>query len=163
MSYGDTVIERVNALVDDEYQAQTAHQAATVGARYSMWASLFAGAVLAWVLPGNYALLSFVVMLVPMLTSEITAEQWMRRRAPRPRYMSLRPVEWGLLILFLGVALAGVLVRVFDGSMASAAGMLVGSVLGASVGIWISRRETARRRLLDERRLDADLDDDLDD
>jgi uncharacterized membrane protein YfcA len=73
--------------------------------------------------------------------------------------MSLRPVEWGLLILFLGVALAGVLVRVFDGSMATAAGMLVGSILGASVGIWISRRETARRRLLDEQRLDADLDD----
>lgn len=31
MSYGDTVVRRVNDLVDDEYQERIVHQASTVG------------------------------------------------------------------------------------------------------------------------------------
>lgn len=159
MSYGDAVVRRVNDLVDDEYQERIVHQASTVGLQYASWASLLAGAVMAWVLPGSYSFLAFVVILVPLLTSEAAAQQWMKRYAPRPRYLNYRPVEWGMLILFLGIALAGILVNALDGSAASAAGMLTGSVLGAAVGIWAGRRHAVRRRILDERRLDAELDD----
>jgi uncharacterized membrane protein len=159
MSYGDTVVRRVNGLVDDEYQERIVHQASTVGMQYATWASLLAGAVLAWVLPGNYSFLAFVASIVPMLTSEIAAQQWMKRYAPRPRYLNMRPVEWGMLILFLGATLAGLLVNAFDGGASSAAGMMTGSVIGAVVGTWAARRQSVRRRILDQRRLDADLED----
>lgn len=159
MSYGDALVRRVNDLVDDEYQERIVHQASTVGLQYSAWASLLACTVMAWVLPGTYSLLAFVVALVPMLASDLAAQQWMKRYAPRPRHLSLRPVELGIMILFLGIALAGVLVNAFDGSAWTAAGMLTGAVLGSCLGIGGARRQSVRRRILDERRLDAALED----
>lgn len=39
---------------------------------------------MAWVLPGNYSFLAFVVIFAPVLTSEAAAQQWMKRYAPRP-------------------------------------------------------------------------------
>lgn len=81
------------------------------------------------------------------------------RAPPPPRCLNYRPFEWGILVLSLGVMLTGILVNAFDGGVSTAAGMLTGSVIGAALGIWAGRRQTARRRILDERRLDAELDD----
>ncbi|HIW91818.1 MAG TPA: hypothetical protein H9870_09190 [Candidatus Corynebacterium avicola] len=159
MSYGDFVVQRVRDTVDDEYQEQIAHQSASVGMMYSYLGSLLTAAALAWILPGNYSWLSLVVMNVPILIGIGASQGWMKRRAPRPRYARISTHEWIVGVPLIGVILAGILVRVFDGDLWTAAGMVTGGVLGGIAGAWFGSRTANYVRAHDERRLDAALED----
>lgn len=159
MSYGDVVVQRVRDSVDDEYQEQIAHQSASVGMQYNFLGSLLTAAALAWILPGNYSWSSMAVMLVPMLMGTAASQRWMKRRAPRPRYAQLSPQEWIVGVPLIGVMLAGILVRAYDGDLWTAAGMVTGGVLGGFAGAWFGNCAANYTRAQDERRLEAALED----
>lgn len=159
MSYGDTVVRRAEDAVDDEYQAQVTHKASTVGLQYCLWSTMALAALLAWVLPGALSLWSFAVLVIPGVAAALGAGRWMRRHAPRPRYIGPTATDWAVILPAAAVMLAGILVHAFDGRPAAAAGMVTGGIIAGVAAPWVTRRRARRGRQRDERRLDADLED----
>ncbi|MGO1949707.1 MAG: hypothetical protein ACTH1D_08740 [Mycobacteriaceae bacterium] len=158
VTYGDNMIRRMEDSVDDEYQAEIMHKASSVGMQYYWWTLLGLGVVFAWVLPGFYSLLSILLVWAPALA--VTASQWwMKRYAPRPRFMAMTPGEWAALIPGLAVMCAGMLVNAYDGELSTAAGMVVGGLVGGFAGGWYAKNRARTVRERDERRLDAEIDD----
>ena len=94
-----------------------------------------------------------------MLMGTAASQRWMKRRAPRPRYARLSPQEWIVGVPLIGVMLAGILVRAYDGDLWTAAGMVTGGVLGGFAGAWFGNRAANYTRAQDERRLEAALED----
>jgi hypothetical protein len=158
MSYGDTVVERVEETVDDEYQERIVHQTYTVIWRYSYFATLIAGAVLAWVLPGKLSAWSALVLL-PLAVSSVAGDQWMKQYSPRPRALRMTAGEGVLMAVLMLAWIAGVFLRVQSSDSSMAWGVLISGVTGAVIAYPSTAWSLKRTRAADEQRLDAELED----
>lgn len=149
MSYGDTVIRRVNDLVDDEYQERIVHQASTVGMQCQTWALLLVAVALAWILPGGYSWFSFPVVLIPVVAGDAGSLIWSKRYAPRPRYRTSSIVEGVFIAVAILAVLLGVVVNGADGDAFALIPALILWAGAAVAGMLNARRLTLRRRARD--------------
>lgn len=81
MSYGDTLIARYDATVEDEYQANLMHRSNTIGYHIASYGYVFVAAAMAWIVPPDKNLAPIMV-LVPMFAAVLAATGWMKRKAP---------------------------------------------------------------------------------
>ena len=134
---------------DDEYQANTYLQSMAVGAYAAPIGATVAGAILAWVLPGNYSLLS-ILALLPILAHEIAADDWLRNRVPQPKYVPQKRYM-GFVMIPCVAMIAGIAYRSTFGSMS----VTIGGIVGGCIAFWLLPKWTERQRNRAQQRLDA--------
>lgn len=159
MSYGDTLIARYDATVEDEYQANLMHRSNTIGYHIASYGYVFVAAAMAWIVPPDKNLAPIMV-LVPMFAAVLAATGWMKRKAPRPKLLKPTPAEIAITIVALGLWLGGMQYNDPHASSATAGGLVSGGVFGGIIGYMISAWSTKRGRRKDIERLDAEFGDD---
>nr|WP_120492124.1 hypothetical protein [Corynebacterium lactis] len=163
MSYADSVIDRYEATVDDEYQRMLLHQSSTVAFTALMWLSYILAVALIWALPGPNMEIAAMVMFVLPLLGLIVGQWWLRRRVPLPRVNKISIGEIIALVLILALFIGGMArSRMMVGS--ELAGYLTGSVVGVGMGLAlvlvIFKIIYPMIRQRDQRRLDRELGED---
>lgn len=164
-TFGDSIVNYVDDTATDEFEAATYHKANSVGFYTSLIGMALAGAVLAWVLPGQEALWSGIVLVIPIIGS-VAGAQWMRKYVASPvaRFLD---IPRSLLITYFtlcAVWLAGLIITGgFDPSggfdNAGAIGAVVGAVVGALFAGAIVGPISTKRRQRDQARLNAEAED----
>lgn len=164
-NFGDSIVDYVDGIAADEFEAATYHKANSVGFYTSLIGMALVGAILAWVLPGQQSLWTVVVLLIPIISSA-AGTQWMRNYVAEP-VIRLRDTPRGVLITYFALCavwLAGLIVTGgFDPSggfdSAGAIGAIVGAIVGAVAAGTMFQRISKRRRQRDQARLDAEAED----
>ncbi|AKV59421.1 hypothetical protein [Corynebacterium riegelii] len=163
--YGDTIVNYVADIAQDEFEASTYYKADSVALYTSLPITALVGAILALVLPGQLAMWSLLVLCVPGLSSAAAA-LWMRNYVPRP-VSSLRKMPRGLLVLYFGLVAVWLAIIIITGAYNpegefSGAGT-IGAIVGAAIGMLVfgalAGKISERRRAKDQARLDATSDD----
>lgn len=156
MGYPHHVLNNYDNSVDDEYERQLLHRSSTVTFYAITWLSFLGGAVLAWALPGTYALWSAILLFIPAAGQAI-GTWWLRKQTAAPRFTKLSPGEWFAIIVILGVWLAGLTVNVWDGSSSAAVGALIGGIVGGGLAAILGPRITRKRRERDMTKINESL------
>lgn len=165
MSYADSVIQRYEATVDDEYQRMLLHQSSTVGFTAMMWLCYMLAVVLIWAMPGqNMEAAAVAIFLVPLLALLI-GQGWLRKRIPLPRINRVSKGEAAALCVVILLWIAGIArSRMMIGM--ELAGYLAGAIVGAGMGLaavfFTFKVVYPAVRDRDQRRLDRELDEDID-
>ena len=84
MAVMDKYVERFREGMDDEFQLDVMYRAHVIFAGFSANVSLACAAVLSWILPPDYVLVSYI-MGVPLFAGEIAASWYASKRVIRPR------------------------------------------------------------------------------
>ena len=154
-NYSHTEIERATR---DEFERDTLYKACAIGITLIQFLELVVAAVLAWVLPGQMSMLSFLA-LVPSIVGNSIGSAWMRKRVATP----LVSRNWAAIAVYL-IPLIVMFAGIAYNAYAPADGHdPVSYLIGAAVGIttvlilapFIRRRQHRR----DQARLDAELED----
>ena len=165
MSYADSLINRYEATVDDEYQRMLLHQSSTVAFTAMMWLCYILAVVLIWAMPGrNMEIVAIALFLIPLLAL-VVGQNWLRRKVPLPRISRLSKGEVVALVIVFALWVGGI-ARSRGTNGEELVGYLVGSLIGAGVGIgivlFIFKVVYPAVRGHDQRRLDRELDEDID-
>lgn len=165
MSYADSVIHRYEATVDDEYQRMLLHQSSTVGFTAMMWLCYLLAVVLIWAMPGqNMETAAVAIFLVPLLALLI-GQGWLRKRIPLPRINRISKGEAVALGVIISLWIAGLARSQMMIGM-ELAGYLTGAIVGVGIGLaavlFAFKVIYPAVRDRDQRRLDRELDDDID-
>lgn len=162
MSYNDALIERYNKTVDDEYQQVLLHQASTISFNALMWLNFISAAMMMWIFPSKDIENITVVMMVLPVASVLIGQLWLRKRIPIPRGMSISRGEivgLVLVILVWGAGTAFAQSTELSEKLGTVAGMLVGALCGGVITALLVKVLIPRVRQRDQKRLDAELDD----
>ena len=158
----DRYLERFRDRMDDEYQLDVTYRAHVICSAVMTNLCLACAAVLAWVLPPNYVLVS-EIMCVPVFAGSIVVALYMQKRVVRPR-ISI----WGysrlelVLTIIWGIAWLVGLTRfpAFAESPVAVRGMIIGAIVG-SIAVTVGMRWfNTRARAWDKKRLDSVEEDD---
>lgn len=84
--------------------------------------------------------------------------RWLRHRVPMPRLVPNTPGEKVFTAVVTFAWLAGLFVNLLNPSLATAAGMAVGAVVGGVLTVGLVKVLAGRARDADQRRIDAALD-----
>lgn len=163
MSFNDSLIQRFEDTVDDEYQRIIVHQSSTVSLNAMMWANFVAAAVLVWVFPSPQTRLITMVMFLTPLVGALVGQRWLRKRIPTPRANKL--TRWEV------IGLAVVIVAWISGTaMAEGAdlpetagyfsGALMGALCGIAIAAFLFKVLVPKIRQRDQKRLDKQYGDD---
>ena len=152
MTVMDKYVERFREGMDDEFQLDVMYRAYVIFAGFSANVSLACAAVLSWILPPDYVLVSYI-MGVPLFAGEIAASWYASKRVIRPRIN-----VWGrsrlslVLTIIWGIAWLVGLTRF--------RGMIIGAIVG-SIAVTVGMRWfNTRARAWDKKRLDSAEEDD---
>ena len=154
-NYSLNEIERVS---HDEYERETFYKACTIAAPPVQFMELVIAAILAWALPGQLSLLSFLA-LIPSVFGNAIGTVWLRQHVATP----LVGRNWTMMAIYLiplFVMFAGIAYHAYapaDGHNPAAylAGTAVGAIAVLIITPFIRRRQHRR----DQARLDAELED----
>ena len=80
----DTYVERFREGMDDEFQLDVMYRAHVIFAGVVANVSIACAAILAWVLPPNYVLMSYI-MGAPVYVGQIVVSWYTHKRVIRPR------------------------------------------------------------------------------
>ena len=158
----DRYLERFRDRMDDEYQLDVTYRAHVICSAVMTNLCLACAAVLAWVLPPNYVLVS-EIMCVPVFAGSTVVALYMQKRVVRPR-ISI----WGysrlelVLTIIWGIAWLVGLTRfpAFAESPVAVRGMIIGAIVG-SIAVTVGMRWfNTRARAWDKKRLDSAEEDD---
>ena len=153
MTVMDKYVERFREGMDDEFQLDVMYRAYVIFAGFSANVSLACAAVLSWILPPDYVLVSYI-MGVPLFAGEIAAS-WYASKRGRSRLSLVLTIIWGIawlvgLTRFPAFAESPVAVR----------GMIIGAIVG-SIAVTVGMRWfNTRARAWDKKRLDSVEEDD---
>ena len=162
MTVMDKYVERFREGMDDEFQLDVMYRAYVIFAGFSANVSLACAAVLSWILPPDYVLVSYI-MGVPLFAGEIAASWYASKRVIRPRIN-----VWGrsrlslVLTIIWGIAWLVGLTRfpAFAESPVAVRGMIIGAIAG-SIAVTVGMRWfNTRARAWDKKRLDSAEEDD---
>lgn len=163
--YGDSIVNYVDDLATDEFESAMYHKASSVGLYTSLVIVAAVGALLAWVIPGQHALWSAFVLLIPALGDAIST-QWMRNYVARPviRFAdiprSILLTYFALCVIWLiGLIVTGGFGPAEEFDQSGAAGAAVGAVVGLVTAVSTTGWITKRKRDRDQERLNAEMDD----
>ena len=157
MSYLDSVLQRYNNAVDDEYEREIMHQSSTLALHLMTYVTVLMAAILAWVIPGPQSLWSLLLILTAPICSFI-AGRWMSKRAPRPSSLKTNGFEMAFLIIVIAVWIAGIWVNAYEAEISSGIGLICGGVVGGIAGGVAAQFALKKTRAMDMKRLDAELD-----
>ena len=158
----DRYLERFRDRMDDEYQLDVTYRAHVICSAVMTNLCLACAAVLAWVLPPNYVLVS-EIMCVPVFAGSTVVALYMQKRVVRPR-ISI----WGysrlelVLTIIWGIAWLVGLTRfpAFAESPVAVRGMIIGAIVG-SIAVTVGMRWfNTRARAWEKKRLDSAEEDD---
>ena len=162
MTVMDKYVERFREGMDDEFQLDVMYRAYVIFAGFSANVSLACAAVLSWILPPDYVLVSYI-MGVPLFAGEIAASWYASKRVIRRRIN-----VWGrsrlslVLTIIWGIAWLVGLTRfpAFAESPVAVRGMIIGAIVG-SIAVTVGMRWfNTRARAWDKKRLDSAEEDD---
>lgn len=159
MSFTDTLLDRMESTVDDEYQATVLHRSSSISWYAVVYLTMALSAALAWLVPTDRSWIA-LLPFAPILIASLIGLSWMKRQVPRPRYMRFTPAEWGLIFLILCIMLGGMYYNDPDANLATATGFVVGGIIGGVVAMVSTKLSTKHGRKRDEDRLDGELADD---
>ncbi|MFH6889660.1 MULTISPECIES: hypothetical protein [Corynebacterium] len=142
----------------DEFERETFYKAYAISAPPAQFLEFVVAAILAWVLPGQMSMLSFLV-IVPSVLGNTIGTTWLRKRVAAP----LVGRNWSAMAIYFIPIIAMIAGTAFnayapaDGHIPSAylAGAAVGAITVLILAPFIRRYQHRR----DQARLDAELDD----
>lgn len=142
----------------DEFERETFYKAYAISAPPAQFLEFIVAAILAWVLPGQMSLLSFLV-IVPSVLGNTIGATWLRKRVASP----LVSRTWSAMAVYLIPIIAMIAGTAFnaytptDGHnpFAYLAGAAVGTITVLILAPFIRRYQHRR----DQARLNAELED----
>ena len=155
MTVMDKYVERFREGMDDEFQLDVMYRAYVIFAGFSANVSLACAAVLSWILPPDYVLVSYI-MGVPLFAGEIAASWYASKRVIRPRIN-----VWGrsrlslVLTIIWGIAWMAGLMRfpAYSESPIATRATIIGSIVGFIMIMAILKWVNERARAWDRKRL----------
>ena len=152
----DRYLERFRDRMDDEYQLDVTYRAHVICSAVMTNLCLACAAVLAWVLPPNYVLVS-EIMCVPVFAGSIVVALYMQKRVVRPR-ISI----WGysrlelVLTIIWGTAWMAGLMRfpAYSESPTATRATIIASIVGFIMIMAILKWANERARAWDRKRLE---------
>ena len=160
MSINQKILDRYDASMDDEFERQVLYRAIAIS--YDWVINLMFGtcSVLAWVLPGVYAMWTVLPMGV-LIFSMAIRDFWLRQYAPTPRITPYSKLGWVFAVVVSILIMSGIYrntLGLVDPGMSR--GMIVGGVVGAIGSLFVLRDISTKQRQRDRQRLDAQLGED---
>ena len=136
MTVMDKYVERFREGMDDEFQLDVMYRAYVIFAGVVANVSIACAAILAWVLPPNYVLMSYI-MGAPVYVGQIVVSWYTHKRVIRPRinlwgYSRLLLV---LSIIWAIVLFSGVLMRYPNYADSPVAVLITGGIVGGVAGV----------------------------
>ncbi|MFW0111165.1 hypothetical protein [Rothia sp. CCM 9416] len=157
MSINQRILDRYDASMDDEFERQALYRAIAISYAWVINLMFGACAVLAWVLPGWYAMWA-VLPLGVLIFSMTIRDFWLRQHAPRPRITPYSKVGLVFALVVSMLMMSGIyrnILGLVDPDMSR--GMIVGGVVGAIGSLFVLRDISTKQRQRDRQRLDAQL------
>ncbi|MEU4207844.1 hypothetical protein [Rothia terrae] len=160
MSYNDKILARYDASMDDEFEREMLYRSIAISYTWAIWLLYIAFAVLAWVLPGVYAIL-VILPIAALIIAMATGDSWLRKRAPYPRLNGYSKLEQCLMVLISLAVIAGViwnLSSIMDRDFSI--GGAIGALAGIAASAFILKYLSTHQRRKDRERLEAQLEED---
>lgn len=152
----DTLLQRSEQTVDDEYQARVMHEANTLYTIFSVYVTIACCALLAWLLPGKLSILSMIPLIIPW-ASYSESSRWMKMKAPRPRPWRFTKRELAFFAMLICIHVGGLGYQFSDADFAT--GGFLGAIVGGVLGGTLMSAKMREDRKKDQARLDAELED----
>lgn len=162
--FGDwTVDEYVPQYTEDEYERLIEFKSNTVLVNALPVTTAIFGALMAWILPGEYSWVSLLIY-VPMGLAYVIADQWMKHYAPRPK--PILPKKYTALMMMI-IVLHGLGVLKNINSIIQVESSVSNMVDGVGIGLllvsmffggWVAMKSMAINRKADQDRFDAETD-----
>jgi len=100
-------LKEIDRATRDEFERDTLYKACVIGMTPIPFLELVVAAVLAWVLPGQMSMLSFLA-LVPSIVGNSIGSAWMRKRVATPlvsrNWAAIAVYLIPLIVMFAGIA-----------------------------------------------------------
>lgn len=160
MNINQKILDRYDASMDDEFEQQVLYRAIAISYAWVINLMFGACAVLAWVLPGAYAMWTVLPMGV-LIFSMAIRDFWLRQYAPTPRITPYSKAGWAFAVVVSILIMSGIYRNTLgfvDPDISR--GMIVGGVVGSIASLFILRDISTKQRQRDRQRLDAQLGED---
>ncbi|MFV8394212.1 hypothetical protein [Corynebacterium hindlerae] len=160
MTLNDRIIARAESFYTDEFERAQLHKSATAGMYWTNYLSLAMAPLLAWLLDGRQAYLSFLA-LIPISIGTFTSTKWLSRTVPHPKLSNFRHLwswEWAFIVAVI-VAWIAALISNNAGAPFYANGTVTGAIAGFVAVMLITPLYTGWLRKRDQRRLESELED----
>ena len=151
-------LKEIDRATRDEFERDTLYKACAIGMTPIPFLELVVAAVLAWALPGQMSMLSFLA-LVPSIVGNSIGSAWMRQRVATPivsrNWTAIAVYLIPLIVMFAGIAYNAYAPA--DGH--DPVSYLIGTAVGAIAVLALTPFFRRRQHRRDQARLDAELED----